>query len=160
MENSVSIIEVVFIVSALLNLLSFILVFLMYTHLLSIKNTVNQLREGVGTTLMRMMNLESLLSKIGGTLTEFINTTGDLIDKISVVGMIGGSTKIYKTSDGKFTASSIEDLMNQVRGSKKDSEYFSDDEIERLKNMFNVDDDDMEDDDDEDDYLDKEDRQR
>ena len=155
MNNTITITEAVFIVSAVLNLLSFILVFLMYTHVVTIKNTVNQLKEGVGTTISRLLGIEHMLSKLGNSFTEFINSTGDMIDKLSMMSMLQPMGKIYKTSDGKFTATSIDDLMDKVKNSKKETEYFSDDELNNLKKLFDVDDDD-EDDDDEDDYLDNE----
>jgi hypothetical protein len=152
MNNTITITEAIFIVSTVMNLLSFILVFLMYTHILSIKNTVNQLKEGMGTIISRMLGMEHVLAKLGNSFTEFMNTAGDMLDKFSMMSMFPMG-KVYKTSDGKFAASSIEDLMDKVKNSKKDTDYFSDDELDNLKKLFEVDDDD---DDDEDDYLDNE----
>jgi hypothetical protein len=107
----------------------------------------------MGTIISRLLGMEHMLAKLGNSFTEFINTTGDMIDKLSMMSMFPMG-KVYKTSDGKFTASSIEDLMDKVKNSKKDADYFSDDELDNLKKLFEVNEED--DDDDEDDYLDNE----
>jgi len=141
-----SVIEAVVVISAVLNILLIVLVFLMYTSLISIKMQINQMHIGMSTMLSKLLMLENITSRIATGFTEFIDATGDMLDKIDFM-VNGPSPRVYKTSDGKFVAGSVEELMNKIKGSDAAGEYFSEDEINKLRNLFEENDEDDDDDD-------------
>jgi hypothetical protein len=138
--------ELVLVVSCVLNILTILLVFLVYRDTLTLKSSVRELHVGLITSLNKVQGIEHLTNKIGTSLAEFINLTGNAVEHIEM--MIGNprGKHLYKTSDGKYAATSIEELINKIKDSNEDSKYFSEDELNKLRNMF--DDDDDEDDDD------------
>lgn len=139
--------ELVLVVSCVINVFVLILAFSLYKETLGIKSSIKELHVGLITTLNKVHGLEHLSNKIGSSFAEFINLTGNVVEHIEM--MIGGvrSKQIYKTSDGKYTATSIEELINKIKDSNEDSKYFSDDELKQLRNMFDDTDDDEDDDD-------------
>jgi hypothetical protein len=141
-----SVIEAVVVISAVLNILLIVLVFLMYTSLISIKMQINQMHIGMSTMLSKLLMLENITSRIGTGFTEFIDATGDMLEKIEFM-INGPSPRVYKTSDGKFVAGSVEELMNKIKGSDSAGDYFSDDEINKLRNLFEENDEDDDEDD-------------
>jgi hypothetical protein len=61
----------------------------------------------------------------------------------------GGSNKVlYKTADGKYTGRSVDELINKIKKDGNSDEYFTDDELDKLKKMFDPDDDTNEDEED------------
>lgn len=144
---------IVTILSGVINIFLLVLLFLTYTNLISIKIYINQLHTGMASMLGKLLSVEQMVNKLGMSFTEFINTTGDMIDKFALMQTSGHSGSVYKTTDGKFTAASIDDLLNKIKKAGSESDYFSDDELNKLKKMFDSDDDYLDDEDD-DDYTD------
>jgi len=142
-----SVIEAVVVISAVLNILLIVLVFLMYTSLISMKMQINQMHIGMSTMLSKLLMLENITARIGTGFTEFIDATGDMLEKIEFM-INGPSRRVYKTSDGKFVAGSVDELMNKIKGSDSAGEYFSEDEINKLRNLFEENDEDEDEDDD------------
>ena len=102
---------------------------------------------GMSTIVSKLLMLESVISKLGIGFTEFVNVTGDLMDRLEFTGS-GPSTKVFKTSDGKFVAGSVEELMDKIKNADVKGEYFSEDEIDKLRNLFEENDEDEDDADD------------
>jgi hypothetical protein len=127
-----------------------ILAFLSFKEGLVLKSSIKELQIGLMTTLNKVHGLEHLTNKIGSSFTEFINITNNLVDKMS--GMSNGSRHghLYKTTDGKYSATSIDELINKIKNANEESQYFSDEELDKLRNMFSNEDDD------DDDFLDNE----
>lgn len=143
--------EWVFVVLAVVNVISLVLIFIMYHNMISMKIHVTQMHTGMSAILGRVMNLEQLLARVSNGFTELITSTESLIDRID-----SPSGQLFKTTDGKYMASSLDELINKMKGDKKDSEYFSDEEINKLRNLFDPgDDDDIDDLDDLEDTEDK-----
>ena len=142
-----SVIEAVVVISAVLNILLIVLVFLMYTSLISMKMQINQMHIGMSTMLSKLLMLENITARIGTGFTEFIDATGDMLEKIEFM-INGPSRRVYKTSDGKFVAGSVDELMNKIKGSDSAGEYFSEDEINKLRNLFEENDEDEDEDND------------
>jgi hypothetical protein len=136
-----SVIEAVVVISAVLNILLIVLVFLMYTSLISIKMQINQMHVGMSTMLSKVLMLENITSRIATGFTEFIDATGDMLDKIDFM-INRPPPRMYKTSDGKFIAGSVEELMDKIKDLDSAGDYFSDDEINKLRNLFEENDED------------------
>jgi hypothetical protein len=139
------------VLSGVINIFLLILLFLTYTNLISIKIYITQLHTGMASILGKLLSVEQMVNKLGVNFTDFINTTGDMIDKFAIMQSSQHNSSVYKTTDGKFTAASIDDLINKIKKAGSESDYFSDDELNKLKKMFDLDDDYLDDDDDEDD---------
>ena len=136
-----SVFETVVIVIGIVNVLLLILTFLMYTYLVSAKIHISQMHAGLASILGKVISLEAVTSKMGEGFTEVIALTEDMLGRL---GMEAGgySHQVYKTKDGKYTAKSLDELLNKIREDDAESEYFSDGEINKLRNMFEGDDDD------------------
>lgn len=132
--------------SIAINLFVLIIVCLMFTS--NIKNTlyISQLHTGMTTILGRVLSVEATTVKIANSFTEFINSTGDMMDKLMMINSPNRMNSIYKTTDGKFTASSLDELIGKIKKSGSETDYFNDEELDKLKKMFEE----------SDDYLDEE----
>jgi hypothetical protein len=136
--------ETVVIVMGIVNILVLLLTFLMYTHFISAKVHISQMHVGMSSLLGKVMSLEIVTAKMAAGFTEVIALTEDVIGRLDMP--TGGySTQVYKTKDGKYTAKSLDELLNKIREDEAESEYFSDTEIDKLRDMFDDDDDDSED---------------
>jgi predicted extracellular nuclease len=138
-----SILELVVVISAVVCVLSLILNFIMFVYINSMRVHTTQLHAGLGSMLGKILSLEQLTGKIANGMTEFINVTGELVERIDM--MTGNKQPVYRTADGKYSASTLEDLINKIREDNNSDEYFSDDDIKKLRDLFEDDDDDDED---------------
>lgn len=141
-----STVEVIVVVSAVVSVLSLVLNFIMYGYINSMRVQTTQMHVGLGSVLGKIIGLEQLTGKIANGLSEFVDVTGNLIDRMD--GMTGPNGQLYRTADGKYTAQTLEELIAKIKSDNADEEYFSDDDITKLRRMFEQDDD--EDDSDED----------
>ena len=139
-----SVFETVVIVIGIMNMLLLILTFLMYTHLVSAKVHISQMHIGMSSILGKVMSLEVVTSKMAAGFTEVVTLTEDIIGRLELPSG-GYSNQVYKTKDGKYTAKSLDELLDKIREDEAESEYFSDTEIDKLRDMFEGDDEDDED---------------
>jgi hypothetical protein len=139
-----SILELVVVISAVVCVLSLILNFIMFMYVNSMRVHVTQLHAGLGSMLGKILSLEQLTGKIANGMTEFINVTGELVERIDM--MTGSKQPVYRTADGKYSANTLEDLINKIREDHASDEYFTDDDIKKLRDLFEDDDDDDEED--------------
>jgi hypothetical protein len=147
-----SVFETVVIVIGAINILLLVLTFLTYTSLISAKVHINQMHVGMATILGKVMSLEVVTSKMAAGFTEVIALTEDMISRTEM--QAGGySAQLFKTKDGKYTAKTLDELLNKIKEDDAESEYFSDSDLDKLRELFG---DDWEDDDEEDDTLDDE----
>lgn len=101
------------------------------------KLQVQQIHVGLSTTLSKIFSIEQILSKIGNSFTEFIQLTENMVD-----GVGGPMNKVlYKTTDGKYAARTIDELIEKIKKDGNGDEYFSDEELDKLKKMFDPEDD-------------------
>ena len=137
-----SITEVLLVVSTVINVFSIIIIFMMFLDILNIKTQVQQIHTGLSTTLGKLFTIEQVLNKIGNGFSEFIRLTESMVDHVN-----GSNDKVlYKTSDGRYTARTVDELIDKIKKDGNSDEYFTDEELDKLKNMFNSDDDNDEED--------------
>lgn len=134
-----SISETVFVVSSVINVLVLILVFIMYTKFIDMKTYVSQLHTGMTTVLSKLFTVEHLMVKLSTGFTEFIQMTEGLVDRVEG-GML--HPRYYRTGDGKYTAHSLNELIEKIKNDDAEKEYFSEDEINKLRKLFEEDDED------------------
>lgn len=136
-----STITTVLIVSTVINVFCIILLFLIYTYTINLKMQMQQLHAGMSTTLTRLFGIENVMTRLGNGFTEFISLTENAMDQMN-----NGKT-IYKTSDGKYSAKSVDELIEQIKKDGVTDEYFSDEELDKLKKLFDTEDDDLDEED-------------
>jgi hypothetical protein len=129
-----SIIEVILVVSLVIHVFSIIILFLNFMSLMTMKVQIQQMHVGLATTLGKLFTIEQLMAKIGNGFTEFVGLAENMMD--------GPSNRVvYKTADGKYTAQTVDDLIEKIKKDGKSDEYFSDEELDKLKKMFDPEDD-------------------
>lgn len=139
-----SILELVVVVCAVACVLSLILNFIMYAYLSSMRVHITQLHAGMGSMLGKILGIEQLTVKLATGMSEFIDATGELVDRVDM--MMGNKSAAYRTADGKYSANTLEELINKIREDQSSDDYFSDDDIKKLRDLFEDDDDDTEED--------------
>ena len=83
----------------------------------------------------------ALINKLGHTTSDLTNTISDLLDNMAGE-MSNRPGAIFKTKDGKYTATSWEELITRIRNDGMEDKYFSQKDIDELKNMFESEEDD------------------
>lgn len=140
-------VETVFVVSTVFNVLCMFLVFVVFANMIKIKTLIEQMHMGLGGVVGKVVAIEQTTNKMAQGFTDFIKMTETLVDRIDDDDRV---SSIYKTSDGKFSAKTLDELINKIRDSGDESEYFSSDELDKLKNLFSEDEDLFDNEDDED----------
>jgi|NOAtaT_7_FD_contig_41_202457_length_1584_multi_2_in_0_out_0_2 hypothetical protein len=141
-----TIVETVFVVSTVFNVLCMFLVFVVFANMIKIKTLIEQMHMGLGGVVGKVVAIEQTTNKMAQSFTEFIKMAEAVVDRMDDDERI---SSIYKTSDGKFSARTLDELINKIRSSGEESEYFSSDELDKLKNLFSEDEDLFDDEDDE-----------
>lgn len=137
-----SITEVLFVVSAVINVITIVLTFMLFVYTLNIRNQVQQIYQAMSTVLMKLFTLEQLTSKMANSFTDFIKLTEEAFDNAQgPKGMM-----LYKTTDGKYSAQTVEELIEKIKKDGNGDEYFNDEELDKLKRLFDNEDDDDSDD--------------
>jgi hypothetical protein len=83
---------------------------------------------------LRLTTYETYFEKIGNGLNQLvvaINTSFTAPNSFQ---------SMYKTMDGKYSASSLEDLLSKIRRDGLEKKYLSDEELDSLRRMFQEDD--------------------
>jgi hypothetical protein len=141
-----TIVETVFVVSTVFNVLCMVLIFVVFANMIKIKTLIEQMHMGLGGVVGKVVAIEQTTNKMAQSFTEFIKMAEAVVDRMDDDERI---SSIYKTSDGKFSARTLDELINKIRSSGEESEYFSSDELDKLKNLFSEDEDLFDDEDDE-----------
>ena len=92
---------------------------------------------GLTTTVTKIFGIEQMLVKIGDGFKDFIRLTETMVDQV----MGQNNRALYKTMDGKYTARTIDELIDKIKKDGKSDMYFNDEELDKLKKMFEPEDD-------------------
>ena len=138
--------EVVVVVCAVVSVLSLALNFIMFAYLNSMRVQTAQMHVGLGSVLGKVLSLEQITAKMANGMTEFIDVTGNLIERMD--GVMSQNRPAYRTSDGRYTANTLEELIEKIKEDNADAQYFTEDDITKLRRMFEEDDDDDDDEED------------
>jgi len=130
-----------------IGLINIILLFLclsLYKDIISVKLLTQQLHQAMAGLVMRTQQQEILLQKLSSSFNEFTNLVGTVVDRLEDFPLMGGPQMkggmLYRTLDGKYAGSSLEDLMKKIKEDGAEGNYLSEEEIEQLRRMFNEDD--------------------
>lgn len=133
-------IEVVLVASSVINVLLLVLVFLSYNNINQMKIHLTQAHAGMGSLLGKMLAMEQVIAKLATGFSDFVDMTGNLLDKLNREDSRIEFGQVYRTVDGKYSARSLEELLDKIKGEDDEEKYISEDEIEKLKELFEDDD--------------------
>lgn len=125
-------------VSVTINIIMGILTFLLFLSNIQMRTQIQQIHSAMSTTLNKLLFMEQMLSKLGHSFAEFIKITDNVM-------FPSHNQMLFKTSDGKYAAKSLDELIDKIKNDGSQEEYFNEDEIDKLKKMFETDDDDEQD---------------
>lgn len=94
------------------------------------KQQLNELKTMVVGLNLRLTTYEKYFDKLGTGLNQLVSVMNS-----ASMGPASYHT-MYRTMDGKYTASSLEDLLTKIRRDGLEKEYLSDDELDALRRMF------------------------
>jgi hypothetical protein len=126
--------EVSAVVFAVINVILLLLLFNVYREVSRLYLYIKQTHDAQGSIVVKLLGLEAVLGKIAAGFSEMVAASEDLMDKIDMTLMPG--PQIYQTTDGKYVAPSIDELINKIRKDKSEKKYFSEEELYTLKSMF------------------------
>lgn len=136
--------EVVLVISVVLNLVMLFVVLSIYRDSSLTKLLIGQIHGALGNVASRVHAQETYLQKLGSAFSDFTNLMESVAEKIEMVtNMRQGS--VYRTMDGKYAASSLQDLIEKIRKDGVENEYLSEEELEGLRQLFADDDDENDD---------------
>jgi hypothetical protein len=156
--NILDVLIVVTCVTGVLNLLFLVVLLFKIVELNSFKTTLLSQIVSSHTLLNGKLNtIEAILGKLGSSFTQFIDMTENMIDRLDHMNKFPVGMHMFQTMDGKFSAKTFEQLIEKIKKAEKQNEYLSEDELKKLKDMFDVQNemDDEEDDDGDEDILPK-----
>jgi hypothetical protein len=123
----------------------FILVSLL-KDIATMKLLTQQLHGVFGNVLTKLSTHEVMLAKVGNAFNELTALMGSVVDKMNFLDNSNQMGSLYRTMDGKFAGSSLEDLLKKIQAAGQEQNYLSQEEIEGLRRLFENDDDDESDD--------------
>lgn len=133
--------ETVLIVLLVINIIGVFINLSVYRDNNTIKLLMNQMHGAIGTLVGRMQAQEQYLQRLGNAFSDFTNIMESIADKIEHVAPPSG-IGMFRTIDGKYSATSLQELMDKIKKDGREGEYLSDDEIEGLRQLFEDDDED------------------
>jgi hypothetical protein len=132
-----SITDVILVMSAVISTLTAALTFLLFVYTLNIRNQVQQIYQSMSTVLMKLFALEHTTVKLASGFTDFIKLTEEAFDGQSPKGSV-----LYKTTDGKYSAHTVDELIEKIKKDGAGDDYFDEEELDKLKRLFDNEDDD------------------
>jgi hypothetical protein len=112
------------------------------------RSKIDQIHQMLTTQLAGLQTQQILLHKIYQSINELFEKVSDLEFGSA---MTKGQMMMYKTTDGKYTAGSLEELFDKLKKDGAEQKYLSPEEMDNLRNLFSSE----LDEDDEDDPQDK-----
>lgn len=126
----------------LVNFIVLIGLILLIRDIVSIKLLSTQVHNALGNVVGRMQQQDIYLNKLGNAFGQFTSLIEGMVDKMNDQDMMGPRQgMLYRTIDGKYAASSLEDLVNKIKNDGAEDNYLSKDEIDDLRRLFEDDDD-------------------
>jgi hypothetical protein len=129
-----SIIEVLAVILAVINVILLFLLFNVYKEVSRLYLYIKQTHDAQGSIVAKLLGIEAVLGKVAAGFAEMVGATEDMMDKLDMTFM--GPPQMYQTTDGKYTAPSIDELIKKIRKDSLEQKYFSDEDLLNLKSMF------------------------
>ena len=75
-----------------------------------------QIHQSMGAIASQILAGNNGINKLGATMVEFMNELGTVLESVSEEPSGEKWGRIYRTTDGKFIANSLEELMQKIDG--------------------------------------------
>lgn len=134
-----TLIEVVLVISLVLNLVATFIVLSMYRDTTMTKMLIGQIHGALGNIAGKVHTQEAYLHKLGNAFSDFTNLMENIAEKMDTFGQ-PHNTGIFRTVDGKYAATSLEKLIEKIKKDGVENEYLSEEEIDGLRKLFEDDD--------------------
>jgi len=132
-----TILEIMLILVGVLNVLFMALMIPLIKDMVTIKLLMTQIHSATAAIASRTTNQELMISKLGNSFSEFVDMVTNMIDRVD---MIAGSGRIYRTTDGRFSGTSVQELMDKIKEAGEENEYISKEDMindmDSLRKMF------------------------
>jgi len=101
----------------------------MWRDSLLTKQHLVELRTMVTGLNLRLLSHEKYFDKLGTGMNQLVSIYNNSMDS-------SGYHTMYRTMDGKYTAKSLDELMNKLQQDGVAKEYLSEEELEGFRRMF------------------------
>lgn len=102
----------------------------------SIKLLIGQMHGALGNAIGRIQAQEMYLQKLGNAFSEFTEITERIAERLENDNIRNVSMGMFRTIDGRYSASSLEKLIEKIKKDGNENEYLSEDELDGLKKLF------------------------
>jgi hypothetical protein len=138
-----SVIELLLAGVIILNIVLLFVLISLVRDLVAMKMMVQQVHSAFGAVMNKLGSHDILLAKIGNAFNELTSTMGNVVDKLTMLEQFPPQMgSLYRTMDGKYIGSTLEDLIKKIQASGEEQTYLSPDELDGLRKLFDDDDDD------------------
>jgi HAMP domain-containing protein len=129
--------ETVLIILLVVNVIMLSMSMSIYRDNHTIKLLIGQMHSALGNVINRIHAQEVYLQKLGTAFTEFTELMERIADRIELVESSRNfNTGMYRTIDGRYTASTLEKLIEKIKKDGTERDYLSDEELEGLRQLF------------------------
>lgn len=135
--------KIILVTSTVINFVLLFLILSMYKDNNAQKLLISQMHTALGTAIGKLHMQEMYLQKLGSAFSDFTDLMDGVVEKLNnpMAQFFNEKSALYKTLDGKYTATTIEDLIEKIKNDGMEDKYLSEDEIDNLRRMFESDDD-------------------
>jgi hypothetical protein len=132
--------QMVLVALTIFNVLILGLVFMTYVMTLNTKYQINQIHAAMTTIITKMLAMEQVLGKVTNAFTDFTEMSSEMFEQIAMNFGEPTGGNLYKTMDGKYSATSLEGLVDKIKKDGREKDYLAED-MERLRELFESEDD-------------------
>lgn len=145
----------VLIVVGIVNIILLFINLSVYRDVSNFKLLLSQAHAGIAGLSQKLNSQENFLNRLGSAFSDLTNSLESMSEKFQFMLESGPRMgSMYRTIDGKYSASSLEDLLNKIKDDNVEEKYLSSDEMDALRKLFHKEemenDEDIQDDDDDD----------
>lgn len=138
-----SVIELLLAAVIISNIILLFIVISLVRDLVTMKMMIQQVHMAFGNVMNKLSGHDILLAKIGNAFNELTTTLGNVVDKLTMLESFPPHMgSLYRTMDGKYTGSTLEELIKKIQASGEEQSYLSQDELDSLRRLFEDEDDD------------------
>lgn len=128
----------VLIVVGIVNIILLFINLSMFRDISNFKLLLNQMHSGLGGLSQKLNSQENFLNRLGSAFSDLTNSLEGMSEKLQF--MIETSAprmgSMYRTIDGKYSATSLEDLLSKIKEDNVEDKYLSPDELDNIRKLF------------------------
>jgi hypothetical protein len=127
----------VLIVVGIINIILLFMILSIYKDVSNFNILLTQVHAATGALSQKIQSQEIFLNRLGSAFSDLTNSLESMSDKIQFVLEAGPRMgSMYRTIDGKYTATTLEDLINKIKEDNVEEKYLSQDELDSIRDLF------------------------